>query len=67
MLSLLRREPFEPFEIELDDGQRLHIHRAEAVATNGGAAIFVDQDGEFNFFDWKNTRRLGSDLASASA
>jgi hypothetical protein len=68
LLSLLRREPFEPFEVELLDGQRFLVARAETVATNGVIATFWGEDSPaFLSFDWRTTRRLGSDVATASA
>ena len=67
MLSLLRRTPFEPFEVELTGGERLLVEQPEMVATNGGTAVFGAPDGEVVIFDWSTTRRLGSDVASASA
>jgi hypothetical protein len=61
MLFLLRRRPFVPFEVELAGGERLWVHRHDAVATNGGGAALGDVDGEIRMFDWRNTRRLGPD------
>ena len=67
MLSLLRRKPFVPFEIELEDGQRLFVEDPERVASSGGTAAFGSPSGEVILFDYRVTRRLGRDAVSASA
>jgi hypothetical protein len=67
MLFLLRRKPFVPFEVELAEGQRFLIENPETVATNGGGAIFGSPSGDIIIFDYTDTRRLGTDVAPASA
>jgi hypothetical protein len=65
--ALLRRKPFEPFEVELLDGERFLVDRSDAVSMGGGAAGFIAEDGEIYFFDWQKTRQLGKEVNGASA
>ena len=46
MRLFLRREPFLPFVVELNDGRLIEIPRPH-VAVNGGGATFVTPE-----FDW---------------
>jgi hypothetical protein len=57
--GLLRREPFRPFDVEMLDGKRFTVDRAEAVAMGTGAAGFIAEDQDIRFFDWESTRRFG--------
>jgi hypothetical protein len=43
--KLLKREPFVPFEVELDDGRLIPI-RQPVLAFGGGSAAFIDPDYE---------------------
>jgi hypothetical protein len=65
--ALLRRQPFEPFEVELLDGERFTVDRNDAVSIGGGSAGFIGEDGMVRFFDWRNTRRLGTSISNAPA
>lgn len=62
LFRLLRREPFQPFEIELDSGEILRVEQPEWVATNGTAGSYWTGSGPLVSFDARNTRRLGSEL-----
>jgi hypothetical protein len=57
--ALVRREPFEPFEVELRGGERFVVDQPDAVALQGGAAAFIGGDGSMHFFDSENVRSLG--------
>jgi hypothetical protein len=59
LLALIRKQPFQPFEIELVDGERLAVDRADAVACNGGSGAFIAADGSIHFFDSRTVKRLG--------
>lgn len=59
IFRLLRREPFVPFDVVLDDGRRLHIDRAEAVATSGPVATIWPEPEGLIKFDSNNTVRMG--------
>ncbi len=65
MLRLLRREPFQPFEIELADGRVLPVDDPERVATNGGAASWGRESGDIVLFEYENTVRIGGARAPA--
>jgi hypothetical protein len=66
ILSLLRKEPFEPFEVELTTGERFWVARHDSVATDGGAAVCGDGE-DIHFFNDKNTLRLGRDIQAAAS
>jgi hypothetical protein len=65
--GLLRRQPFHPFEVELIDGTRFTVDRADAVSLGGGTAGFIGEDQEIYFFDLENTRQLGGSVNGVSA
>lgn len=56
--GLLRRRPFQPFEVELSRGSRILVDRPEAVALNGGSAGFIAGDGSIHFFSNETTERI---------
>jgi hypothetical protein len=57
--ALMRREPFEPFTVELLDGERFVVDRPDAVGFNAGAAGFIGPDGAIHFFNNEEVRSLG--------
>jgi hypothetical protein len=65
--ALLRREPFQPFAVELTGGERFTIDNPDAVSLGGGAAGFIAEDGSIHFFDWEKTRSLGHDVNGTPA
>jgi hypothetical protein len=65
--ALIRREPFEPFEVELLDGERFVVDRPDAVGFNGGAAGFIGPDGTIHFFNNEEVHSLGGNSNGASA
>jgi len=68
MFSLLRRRPFEPFEIELVDGTRLLVTNPEMVAADGASALYGKPDGsDLRMLNYSNTRRLGRDGKAAAS
>jgi hypothetical protein len=58
--DLLRRQPFQPFEVELAHGEHFTVDRADAVALNGDSAGFIAEDGSIHFFTSENTARFVS-------
>lgn len=65
--SLLRRRPFQPFPVELINGETFTVDRPDAVSLGGGAAGFIAEDGEIYFFDSGNVRRLGNEINGTPA
>ncbi len=60
ILSLIRRRPFVPFEVELISGERFIVDRPHAVACDGGSAIFGEaDDGPIHLFDYTDTKDMG--------
>jgi hypothetical protein len=65
--ALLRRQPFQPFLVELINGETFTVDRSDAVALGGGAAGFIAEKGDIYFFDYRNVRRLGDTMIEPSA
>jgi hypothetical protein len=55
----LERRPFQPFVIELLDGERLVVGQREALMYHdGGTAIYFRLDGSFDFVDCENVKQF---------
>jgi len=50
--------PFQPFEIELEDGEVLRIERREMLRYGGKAAIFFRPNGGWEIFDHESVRAV---------
>ena len=50
---LLRREPFQPFVVVVNDGRTIYVDEP-AVAFGGGRAGFIGPDEYVEFFDCEN-------------
>jgi len=62
----LRREPFQPFVVELLDGRMIEVDQPR-VGFNGGAAGYVNASEELVFFECEEVRAiraLAHELAS---
>jgi hypothetical protein len=57
LVALLHREPFEPFIVEFDHGERFEVD-ARYVSHSGGAAGYIDPIGRLFLFDWRNVRQF---------
>jgi len=55
--EFIHREPFEPFVVEMTDGQLLEIPHPR-VAINGGGAGFIGPDGGLVDFKFKSVRSV---------
>jgi hypothetical protein len=56
--ALLRRQPFRPFVIELDHGERLVVGQPDALKHHAGSAIYFRPHGHFDFVDPENVKQL---------
>jgi hypothetical protein len=50
LLSFKRREPFEPFVVQLRDGRTVEVDEPEAVVFAGSGASFLSPDYEIISF-----------------
>jgi hypothetical protein len=66
LLALIRKQPFQPFEVDLIDGQRLTIDRADAIGCNGGSAAFISADGSIHFFNNQKVKSFGGRNGAAA-
>ena len=68
----LRAEPFEPFVVETDDGQRVPVLRREWTLLTSGGWFFVatdrqvDGDDELFHLDVRNINRVIDDADAAA-
>jgi hypothetical protein len=55
----LRRQPFQPFAIEFDDGRRWTVEQPEAISYyTGDSALYFHADGSLDFVDSEAVRRF---------
>jgi hypothetical protein len=65
--TLMRRRPFFPFTVELDNGERIEVDAPNSVAWGGGAAAFLNERGEPSFFACEQVKQFityGQEIAS---
>ena len=62
--AFVRREPFQPFSVELTGGARFQVLHPEALAFSGGLAVYIDPNGAPGLFDHESVSQL---LGSADA
>jgi hypothetical protein len=56
--TLLTRQPFKPFTIELNTGQRHEVDHPHATAFEDGAAVHLAPGGVPVFFDHESVNRF---------
>ena len=56
--AFVRRRPFKPFVVELVSRDRIVDEHPEAVAMGGEAAVYLNPDGEYAFFDSSTVGQL---------
>ena len=59
-------DPFQPFEIERDDGDVLSVERRDMLMYGGKAAIFFRPNGEWEIFDHESVRAVRIPATTAS-
>ena len=64
IIELIYREPFQPFVVEMADGQSLEISHPR-LAINGGGAVFFGPDGGLVNFEFKSVRSIRAIKAEA--
>ncbi len=64
--TFCRRVPFQSFAVELLSGTRYRIEHPEALAFNGGTAVFIAPDGTPSIFDHRSISQLIGAAGSAS-
>jgi hypothetical protein len=66
LLELLRRRPFQPFQIELENGEHLVVGEPRALMYRGGASAMYFGIDDIRFFGFEAVRRI-IELVPASA
>ena len=56
--AFVRRIPFVPFTVELTSGTRFQVLHPEALAFNGGLAVYIGTDGTPSLFDHESVSQL---------
>lgn len=56
--AFVRRAPFQPFTVELTSGTRFQVTHPEALAFNGGLAVYIGPDGTPSLFDHESVSQL---------
>ena len=56
--ALCRRVPFQSFTVEVQSGTRFRVERPEALAFNGGTAVYIAPDGTPTLFDHRSISQL---------
>ncbi len=56
--AFVRRTPFQPFTVELTSGARFQVLHPEALAFNGGLAVYIGTDGTPSLFDHESVSQL---------
>ena len=56
--AFVRRVPFQPFTVELTSGTRFQVLHPEALAFNGGLAVYIGTDGTPSLFDHESVSQL---------
>lgn len=56
--SKRKRQPFYPFIIEMDDGDRFLIDRPEKFHCWMGSGTLTEPDGSFHFVDWDQVKAV---------
>jgi hypothetical protein len=55
--QFLRREPFQPFVVEMLNGRLIEVHHP-GVAFGGGAASYLTSNYELERFECENVRAI---------
>jgi hypothetical protein len=63
--QILRKEPFQPFEVEMIDGRILHVE--QKVAFGGGAAVYITPSLEIVEFACEDVQAIRSAVPGAIA
>ena len=59
MQAFLKRKPFRPFVIELDDGQQWVVGQPEALFYHeGNTGMYFRPDGSMDFVDCENVKQV---------
>jgi len=66
IVTLLEREPFRSFTVQLTVGDPVEIDHPRAMVMRDGVAVFLKSGGCPVWFEYENVTRIISDIADAS-
>lgn len=61
--ALKHRQPFKPFTVAMENGDRLEVDHPDALAIRDGMASFVGPGSVPSIFDHEGVSRIIGDLA----
>jgi hypothetical protein len=62
-----KRQPFQPYLVELVSGDRVRDDHPEALVIRGGVAVFVSADGAPVIFDHERVSQIIATQADSAA
>jgi hypothetical protein len=65
--TLMRRKPFQPFIVELANGERIEVDAPGSVAWGGGTAVYLNQHGEPMQFDCDEVHQFVDSTAETAS
>ncbi len=65
--AIFARQPFHPFTVVLQGGERFEVDHPNAMATRDGVAVFFAPGGIPIWFDHDSVTQIISDTAGAAA
>ncbi len=58
LAELTQQTPFQPFLVELVNGQRIEVDHPEALAFRNMRAIFISKEGRAHYFDPEGVNQI---------
>ena len=62
-----RGSPFQPYIVELVNGERVRVDHPEALVIRAGVAVFVSAQGAPSIFDHEGVSQIIADSPESSA
>jgi hypothetical protein len=64
--AFAQRKPFRPFIVERVSGEQIRVHHPEALAFQGGVAVYITPRGDFELFDHEGVAAVVDQASGAS-
>lgn len=65
--ALAKRNPFQPFTVEMVGGRRVEVDHPRALVSRDGVAVYLAPGGIPIWFDHESVTAIIGDIAEASA
>ena len=60
--ALQRKSPFQPFAVDLINGERVEVYHPEALVVRGNLAVHFDPQNRMTIFDHEGVARVVTPL-----